>query len=117
MGDRMLQQGPVEVRGTGGTSGGTPGRLGSCWSCLWGGRAVLGSNAVSWHFTGHLGPCESSRYKCTDAGVMLSEGESWRANREYEGGRKTSNTRKDRNENREWRKSGEELTHTEIRET
>lgn len=97
--------------------GGTPRRLGSRWTCSWGGRAIPGSNAVSWHFTSHLGPCKSSRNKCTDTGVMLSKAESWRVNREYEGGGKIPNTRKDRNEDREWRKSGKELTHTETRET
>lgn len=37
-----------------------------------------------------------SRYNCTDDGVVLSEAERGRTNREYKGRRKTSNTRKER---------------------
>lgn len=116
MGDGMLQQGPVGVGGTG-LPWWYPREAWVSLELFMGRQTHTRQQRSVLPFHQSPGDVKSIRYKCTDAEVILSKAETGRANREYEGGRKTSKTRQDQNEKGEWRKSGEELTHTETRET
>lgn len=73
---------------------GLTGALGGEAEPYWVATQCPGISLATW---GHAS--KSSRYKCTDDGVVLSKAERGRTNREYKGRRKTSNTRK------EWRRA------------